>query len=166
MLKAIVAVANNNGIGLNNHLPWPKIPEDFDYFKNQTINQIIFMGSSTWLSLPKRPLPKRTNIVFSGKSKENFIEADEVICPCDTNVINNLKEMCQSTGKNVFIIGGKQTWEAFKNDIQEWHVTRVLQDFQSDTFLDIDNMLTNKKLITSNKIKSISNIDIQIEVWR
>ena len=53
----IVAKCNNNGIGINNTLPW-NIPGDLKRFSKLTTgsgNNAIIMGKNTWLSLPKKP---------------------------------------------------------------------------------------------------------------
>ncbi len=64
-INMIVAMCSNRGIGLNNKIPW-YIPEDFKFFKNNTTkkkNSGIVLGKNTWLSLPKKPLKYRENII-------------------------------------------------------------------------------------------------------
>ena len=75
-LKLIVAMCKNNGIGMNNKIPW-KISEDMVYFSNKTIGKYtssdddkknaVIMGRNTWESLPKKykPLPNRLNVVLT-----------------------------------------------------------------------------------------------------
>ena len=60
----------NGGIGKNGRLPW-HIPEDLQNFKKLTLDSTILMGRNTWESLPRRPLPKRRNIVLSSKKVFN-----------------------------------------------------------------------------------------------
>ena len=51
-LKLIVGIDNQNGIGLNNTLPWYN-KEDLKYFSKVTKgdgNNVIIMGSNTWKS--------------------------------------------------------------------------------------------------------------------
>ena len=69
MIAAIVAVDNNWGIGFNGDL-LEHIPEDLKYFKTITDGHAIIMGRKTWDSLPKKPLPGRTNIVISSTLPE------------------------------------------------------------------------------------------------
>ena len=64
MISAIVAVDNNWGIGFNGDL-LEHIPEDLKYFKEITDNHWVIMGRKTWDSLPKKPLPNRTNVVIT-----------------------------------------------------------------------------------------------------
>ena len=65
---AIAAMAENRAIGVNNQLPW-HLPEDFAYFKQQTIGQTLLMGRKTFESIG-RPLPKRTTLVLSRHAAE------------------------------------------------------------------------------------------------
>lgn len=53
----------NRVIGREGQIPW-HLPEDFRWFKELTMGGIVLMGRKTFSSLPK-PLPNRTNVVFS-----------------------------------------------------------------------------------------------------
>ena len=64
IVTLIVAVAENGVIGVNGALPW-HIPEDLKRFKALTLGRPTIMGRKTWDSLPRRPLPGRTNIVVT-----------------------------------------------------------------------------------------------------
>ncbi len=137
-MNLIVACDSNYGIGKNNTLPDWKIPGDLKRFKDLTTgegNNIVIMGKNTFLSLPKGPLPNRTNIVVSKTlhSKDNYI------------VNNNLKEAydyanklisCNSNSK-IWLIGGAQIYEeAIKlNLIKEAYVTKLNDTFDCDTYL-------------------------------
>lgn len=63
-ISLIVAVAENGVIGAKGALPW-HIPEDLKRFKQLTLGKPCIMGRKTWDSLPKKPLPGRTNIVVT-----------------------------------------------------------------------------------------------------
>jgi dihydrofolate reductase len=60
----VVAAAENRVIGDRGRLPW-RIPEDLKRFKALTMGRPCIMGRKTWESLPRKPLPGRTNIVVS-----------------------------------------------------------------------------------------------------
>ena len=64
MKKLLVAVSRNYVIGVHNQLPWKKIPEDLNFFKLMTENHIVIMGYNTWVSIGRKPLPKRKNVVI------------------------------------------------------------------------------------------------------
>jgi len=60
----IVAVAENGVIGVKGQLPW-RLPEDLRRFKLLTLGKPVIMGRKTWDSLPRKPLPGRSNIVVT-----------------------------------------------------------------------------------------------------
>ena len=64
MIALVVAVAHHGVIGRNNTIPW-HLPDELRWFRRVTLGKTVIMGRKTWLSLPKRPLPKRTNLVLS-----------------------------------------------------------------------------------------------------
>ncbi|GAA1731555.1 dihydrofolate reductase [Isoptericola hypogeus] len=51
-------------IGAAGAIPW-RVPEDFAHFKATTAGHPVVMGRRTWESLPRRPLPGRTNVVVT-----------------------------------------------------------------------------------------------------
>ena len=83
-ISIIVAVARDYGIGKDNQLLW-HISEDLKRFKEITAGHSVVMGRNTWLSLPRRPLPKRRNIVlsrnpnFKDEGAEAFTSIEKVL---------------------------------------------------------------------------------------
>ena len=63
-ITLVVAAAENGVIGINGRLPW-QIPDDLKRFKALTLGKPCIMGRKTWDSLPRKPLPGRTNIVVT-----------------------------------------------------------------------------------------------------
>jgi dihydrofolate reductase len=64
MISLILARADNGVIGSKGGLPW-RLPDDLRRFKSLTMGKPCIMGRKTWESLPKKPLPGRTNIVVT-----------------------------------------------------------------------------------------------------
>ena len=62
-LKAIAAMSLNRVIGNGNKIPW-HLPEDFKWFKQVTMGQVLVMGRRTFESIGK-PLPGRETIVLT-----------------------------------------------------------------------------------------------------
>jgi dihydrofolate reductase len=60
----MVAAAANGVIGRNGGLPW-HLSSDLKRFKQMTLGKPCIMGRKTWDSLPRKPLPGRTNIVVT-----------------------------------------------------------------------------------------------------
>jgi len=126
MISIIVAIAKNNAIGKNNQLLW-HISEDLKRFKKLTAGHKVIMGRNTLLSLPKWPLPKRSNIVITDNQDEVFegcemvFSIGEAISKCEK------KEEC-------FIIGGASIYNQFMPLADKLYITLVNKDFEGDTF--------------------------------
>ena len=60
----IAAVAENGVIGAGGTIPW-RLKSDMQRLKAMTMGRPIVMGRKTFESLPRRPLPGRTNIVVT-----------------------------------------------------------------------------------------------------
>ena len=91
MIKLILATDKNGGIGYKNKLPWPSLKKDMEKFKSLTSNNICIMGSKTWNSLPKKPLPNRINVVLSSHHASNFPGAHLVSTSPISNIIHLLE---------------------------------------------------------------------------
>ena len=63
-LTLVMAIAANGVIGRNGELPW-RLSSDLKRFKSATMGKPVLMGRKTWLSLPRKPLPGRQNLVLS-----------------------------------------------------------------------------------------------------
>ena len=127
----IVAMDSENGIGLNNTLPW-YYSNDLKYFSKVTKgngNNAIVMGKNTWLSLPKKPLPKRDNIILSTTEKYEGMGYETV------DNIELLKEKIQKYDE-IWIIGGANIYKQFINDIDltEIHISKIDRIYNCDTF--------------------------------
>ena len=87
-ISHVVALSNNNVIGVNNSLPW-NLKTDLAHFKNYTSNKIIVMGRKTYESIG-RPLPNRINLIVSNTIKE--INGAELFKNTE-DAINKAKEL-------------------------------------------------------------------------
>ncbi len=121
-LIIIAAVGKNLELGYNNNLIW-HIKEDLQFFKNQTINHHILMGSKTYLSLPKL-LPNRKHIILTSKPKNTY--------PEDVIVINSIDEfniVRDSINDDIYVIGGAYVYKEFINDADEIILTEIDDEF-------------------------------------
>ncbi|MBN1388443.1 MAG: dihydrofolate reductase [Bacteroidales bacterium] len=126
MISIIVAVASNNAIGMNNQLLW-HIPDDMKRFKKLTLGHCLIMGKNTWYSLPRRPLPGRTNIVLTD-------DPCECLDDCITAYsVEDALDKCQK-GREIFIIGGGSVYSQFLDRADRLYLTHVHKDFDADTF--------------------------------
>lgn len=120
MIALIFARDKNNVIGKNNTIPWHS-PHDFKRFKTLTDNTNVVMGRKTWESLPKKPLPNRTNYVISHNPDYEapgalvFTSLEAALADCVTKDIN----------RPTFIIGGKGLYEEATKYTDIAYITRI-----------------------------------------
>lgn len=139
-LSMIIATDNNSGIGKDNALPWPHNKDDMAWFVSNTKGKIVVMGRKTWESLPKKPLPNRTNIVVT----QSFFE-DATICLTSEGGTKALIEKlsCIAEGREVVVIGGAKLYESLWSYVTKIYHTRFDQVCDCDVFFDIDKALAN-----------------------
>lgn len=139
MLSIIVAIDAHYAIGRDNQLLC-HLPNDLKHFKQITEGHPIIMGRQTYLSLPKRPLPKRRNIVLSRQQwewsheVEMVASVEEAISLLDTNQEN-------------FIIGGGAVYHTFMPMASKLYITRIHHTWDdADTFFPTINPDEWKKI--------------------
>ncbi|RUS19645.1 dihydrofolate reductase [Endogone sp. FLAS-F59071] len=150
----VVAASEDNGIGLNNNLPW-RIPPDQVWFKRVTSRipkdaveddtgsvkqNAVIMGRLTWESVPvkMRPLSGRVNIILS--RNPDYLNAtpyppNSVILA--SSLPSALSLVDPSRHPRTYIVGGAQIYrEALAHPGCE-HIllTRVHTRVECDTFL-------------------------------
>lgn len=123
-LTLIVAIDANNGIGIDNKLPW-HLPEDLAHFKRTTSGHPIIMGRKTFDSIG-RPLPNRRNIVITRNPdwKHDGVEAVTSIAAAKALVGN----------APAFIIGGGQIFSDTLAEADRLIVTKIEKTFDCDAF--------------------------------
>ena len=125
-ITLIAAMARNRVIGLENRIPW-HIPEDFAFFKQYTLGKPVIMGRKTWESLPRKPLPSRTNIVvsrqtdFQAAGAKVFIDLSQAI-----EYYQNAEE--------IIIMGGAQIYQQALPLATDLRLTEIALNLQGDTF--------------------------------
>lgn len=119
VVTLVLAMADNGVIGHKGGLPW-HIPDDLRRFKQITMGKPCIMGRRTWESLPRKPLPGRTNIVVT---RDKHFSAEGAIA------VHSLEEALTRThdAPEVAIIGGAELFKeaipvADRVDLTEVHV--------------------------------------------
>ena len=161
MIKAIMAVDEKGGISKEGSMPWPKNSRDLQWFKKNTLNQVVVMGSKTWEDpfMPS-PLKDRINILFTNKDNSFYQGADAYFSGDISKEILKLQK--KYLDRDIFIIGGsdiiRQSFELFK----EFYLTRIYGNFGCDKFIDI------KKI--KNSMTLMEKIDCDekchFEIWK
>ena len=99
-----VARGRNGVIGAAGALPW-RLKSDLALFKTLTMGKPVIMGRKTWDSLPRRPLPGRTNIVLSHDG--SFEPKGAIVCEDFTEAVQIAREQADEDGvEEACVIGG------------------------------------------------------------
>ena len=151
IITHLVALSNNNVIGVDNDLPW-RLKKDLQHFSAYTQNKVIVMGRKTFESIG-RPLPNRKNIVISttiSSLEQAISEATE------WNKENSLVE-------EVVLIGGGYIFKESINLVNKLVLTRVDCDINGDVFYpSID--LNKWKMISNESFKQDEENDYDFSV--
>ena len=118
MIIGIAAVDRKGAIGKGGKLPW-HYSADMKFFRETTTGHAVVMGRKTWLTIGK-PLPHRLNIVLS---RDTDIEPQESLIVFSD--IESVLSFNKSLTTDLFVIGGAQIYEAFREHIEKWIITEV-----------------------------------------
>tara|TARA_B100001769_G_scaffold35797_1_gene23876 strand:- start:283 stop:789 length:507 start_codon:yes stop_codon:yes gene_type:complete len=159
IISHVVALSNNNVIGVDNDLPW-NLKRDLLHFKEYTTNKIIIMGRKTYESIG-RPLPNRINYVVSrtiDKIEGAFVfdSIDGAICDAKAYCVEeNLEE--------IVIIGGGFLFRDTISITNKLVLTKVDCEIDGDVFYpEID--LTDWTEIDSKSFMKDSDNDFNFTV--
>ena len=163
IISHVVAMSNNNVIGVDNNLPW-NLKTDLAHFKEYTSNKIIIMGRKTYESIG-RPLPNRTN----------FIVSRTLNSVTGANVFNNLEDSIKAAKElstenheqsEVVIIGGGYLFRDTISTFNKLVLTRVDCDIEGDVYYpSIDFGKWRLSSSTSFKKDSDNDYDFTVEEY-
>lgn len=129
MIIGIAAVDRKGAIGKGGKLPW-HYSADMKFFRETTTGHAVVMGRKTWLTIGK-PLKNRLNIVLS---RDTDIEPQESLIVFSD--IESVLSFNKSLSTDLFVIGGAQIYEAFREHIEKWIITEVPLTVQgADAFM-------------------------------
>ena len=154
IISHVVALSNNNVIGVDNDLPW-NLKTDLNHFKEYTTNKIIVMGRKTYESIG-RPLPNRVNYIVSNtikdldgasifKSTEEALESAKEVCDKDDNY------------DEIVIIGGGYLFRDTLSISNKLVLTNVDCDIEGDVFYPEINLDEWKEIKSENFKKDSDN---------
>ena len=129
-LAIVVARAANGVIGRDGDLPW-RLKSDLALFKANTLGKPIIMGRKTWDSLPRKPLPGRTNIVLS--RDQSFEPGGAIACETWMEAVQIAKEQASDDGaEEVCVIGGRALFELALPKAKRLYLTEVAAEVYGD----------------------------------
>lgn len=156
MIRAILACDENGGVGKEGTLPWPKNAKDLAWFKKNTSNSTVVMGSKTWTDpLMPWPLPNRKNVLVTSR-KEDFPGADAYIRGDLCSEIEKL-----SKEDRVWIIGGANVFEQTLEIVEELYLSRITGKYECDGFLPLEKIKNMFEKTWTEKHETV-----EFQVWK
>ncbi len=121
--RAIAAMSLNRVIGNGLKIPW-HLPEDFKWFKEATMGEVLVMGRRTFESIG-RTLPGRETMVLTRGDFSHL----------GVTVIRSLDEVApRLNGRTCFIAGGSQIYELALPRCSDLLLTIVQREVEGDVF--------------------------------
>jgi dihydrofolate reductase len=124
ILSIIVALSENNVVGINNQLPW-HLSADLKRVKALTMGHHLIMGRKTYESIGK-PLPGRTNVIIT--RNKNFNAEGCVVVSSLTEAFEKAKD-----DNEAFVFGGGEIFREALPKVNKIYMTRIHQHFEGDT---------------------------------
>lgn len=181
----ILATDDRGGIGLDNDLPWKKVgvdnKADMQWFRDNTKGKTIIMGYNTWVSLGRKPLPGRYNIIITENHYdevgtdlkawgEEYYKTEKgqnspihsAVCKSPKHAVIYLEQSLgyATRGGEVMVIGGAKIYEAFMEWTSRIYLTTFKGEFEADTFVKLN--LDQWDLIYRDARKLM---DPKFEIW-
>jgi len=155
-LALIVAVSDNNVIGIKDDLPW-KLSSDLKKFKALTTGSSVIMGRKTFDTIG-RLLPNRNTIIVTRNPSFDFEGATIVHSIIDALEACQNNDSVQLVGRNktAFLIGGAEIYKLGIEFVNEIYLTRVHAEVEGDTFFPHINW-NQFKLMYSEEHKADEN---------
>tara|TARA_B100001250_G_C19547730_1_gene677594 strand:- start:264 stop:752 length:489 start_codon:yes stop_codon:yes gene_type:complete len=161
MIKAIMAADDIGGVSLGESMPWPKNSNDLQWFKKNTLNQIVVMGRNTWVDpFMPTPLISRINVLITNKEPKLFPGADYYLKGDLKLEIENLK--LKFSDKDIFVIGGADIINQSLTIVKEFYLTRIYGNYKCDKFINLEHIKKNMKLIKKIECDETCHF----EIWK
>ena len=154
IISHVVALSNNNVIGIDNDLPW-NLKTDLSHFKKYTTNKIIVMGRKTYESIG-RPLPNRVNYIVSNTIKD--LDGASIFKSTE-EALESAKEVCNKDDNydEIVIIGGGYLFRDTLSISNKLVLTNVDCDIEGDVFYPEINLDEWKEIKSENFKKDLDN---------
>lgn len=127
-LAIVVAMDQNRLIGADNGLPW-RLPDDMQWFVQQTMGKPVIMGRKTYESIPAkfRPLKGRHNIVLT---------RDCSYAAPGATVVHSVKEALAAAGDadEIIIGGGANLYAQLLPQTTRLYLTLVEAELAGDAY--------------------------------
>lgn len=167
MIIGVVAVDKNWGIGRTNKDTGKgellfKLKKDMEFFKNTTMDSIVFLGWNTLLSFPgSKPLKNRSTICLCPED----INRDDCFCIHSfEDAVKLVKELSKT--KDVFVIGGAMLYESMLPYYDEILVTKVKANGEGTVFFPNLDENSNFELLGCSRAVEDNGYTLNFCIYR
>ena len=134
-LKLIWAESENGFIGKGHGLPW-RIASEMKHFKLTTQGHFVVVGYNTLKGFNGRLLPNRTTLLYTEKGYMDFNDLEVMDTSIDDlkhfQVVDEAEVVELAKTEDVYVIGGKATYENFMPLADEIIRTIIHEDVDGD----------------------------------
>ena len=131
----------NRVIGNGLEIPW-HLPEDFKWFKQTTMGEVLVMGRRTFESIG-RALPGRETLVLT---RGEFSHPDVTVIRSLDDIASRLE------GRTCFIAGGAQVYEQALPRCSDLLLTIVQREVEGDVFFpEFENQFEEVAVLRAEK---------------
>lgn len=169
-INLIAAVAVDGSIGGNNKLLW-KIPQDLEFYKAKTLDNVIIMGLETYKTLPKVALKGRHTVVVCRvcEHPRGLVNPENVHFAFSIDdSLRVAKDLAKFYGRDIFIAGGASIYEQMLEHCDFAFVTWVDKTFKekADKFFPIQNFLTTFELVSESDYNSYYKLNYKFTTYK
>lgn len=160
MIIGIVCVDSEWGIGKKNNLLF-HLKKDMEFFKNTTMDSVVFCGYNTLLSFPgSKPLKGRSTIVLCPEE----IERDDCYCIHDfCEAVKLIKELSKT--QDIYVIGGAMLYKSMLPYYDKVYVTKVDANGEGTVFFPNLDENPNFKVLYADSAVIDEGYETQLVVY-
>ena len=140
-----MATDDKGGVSKGKSMPWQKNSNDLQWFKKNTLNQVVVIGRLTWEDpFMPTPLKSRINVLVTRKPPSLYPGADHYL---HGNLKVELKNLeIEFKDKSIFIIGGPEVLKQVFSLVNEFYLTRIYGNYHCDKFISLFDIQNSMKI--------------------
>jgi len=132
-IHGIAAVGTYGQIGNNGKMPWPKDPEDLEFFRSQTEGNVVLLGGITFDTLfVTQPVWKNRLVLRMGRDKTSIYDEGKLVGYWTPGVEHIIGALDSKPTLTLWIAGGAQIFEVWKPYISRWFISSVVYGGPAD----------------------------------
>jgi dihydrofolate reductase len=157
MIKALFAVDQYGGMGLNGGLPWPHNRADMANFQKLTNGHVVVMGRRSWDD-PALRKPLLGRIVYVATNRP--VTAGRI----SGNIAEEVLKLEKiHSGKTIWVVGGADILNECRDLYDAIHLTHFKGSYKIDTRIDLKSFLSGFTMEHASVAEDIQSTFIRYE---